>query len=340
MKLYMNLIKRNNGIYYIVWRENGRQKWKSLRTRDKSIARRLYNQFKKAYLAGRIIKLDDTGNITMKQYAQEYFDWLSMTREAGTYEQYRIAWEKLFAITGNILLKDLTRRHIDLFVQDQQRKGNKPVTINKDLRSLKAILYKAVEWGYLRENPLSKYRMLPVDQKPPRALSADEIIRLLTAIDDPMFRLFVAFALYSGARRNEILFLTWDKVDLTRRVIFIEKTKSHKSRYIPISSSLMAVLQQLRQYTQVGRIFPEWSPNKVTKKFKKYARKAGLECRLHDLRHTFATHLISEGVPVQVLKDLLGHSNITTTMIYTHALEEYKRQAVEKLTTGLELFKG
>ena len=341
MKLSMNLIKRKNGVYYVVWREDGKQHWRSLRTKDKALARRLFNQFKKAYLQGKLIRLEDgSKRIRLSEFGEEYFAWLEKAREPGTYEQYKIAWDKLIAAVGDILLPDLSRKHIDLFVQSELAKGNKPVTVNKDLRSLKAILNKAVEWEYIKESPMAKYKMLKVDKKPPRALTREEIVRLLSAIDDEHFRLFVAFALYSGCRRNEILSLTWDKIDLENRVIYIEKTKSHHSRYVPISSSLMAVLERLKHFSQVGKLFPRWSPNWVTHKFKHYARKAGLpDIRLHDLRHTFATHLVAEGVPLKVLQELLGHQSLTSTLVYAHAMEETKRVAVEKLKAGLELLK-
>ena len=337
MKICMNLIRRKNGVYYVVWRENGKQYWRSLKTKDKAEAKRLFKQFKRAYLQGKLIKLEEgVRKITLNAFAEEYFTWLEKAREPRTAETYRDSWDKFAQLVGNINLNDITRKHIDIFVQNELSKGNKPITVNKDLRSLKAIFSKAVEWEYLKENPLKGYKLLKVDRKPPRALTKDEIIRLLSAITDDWFRLLVAMAIYTGCRRNELLNLTWEHIDLENRIIYIEKTKNHQSRYIPISNNLMAVLTKLRTFTQVGKLFPKWSPNYVTHRFKEFARKAGLpDVRFHDLRHTFATHLISEGVPLKVLQELLGHQSINATMIYAHAMEEQKRKAVEKLELRL-----
>lgn len=264
-----------------------------------------------------------------------------MSKSGETFKSYRFVCKKAREVCGNIAVKALTRRHVDEFVTYWLGKGNKPVTINKNLRALRAIINKGKEWGYIKTNPLSRYKPLAVNRQPPRALSKEEVVRLLSAIDDHQFRLYTAFALYSGCCRGEILNLTWEDVDLEKEQIFIRKTKSHHSRYIPISRSLMAVLKQLAANTvRIGRLFPNWTPDWVSHKFKHYARKAKIECRLHDLRHTFATHLVAEGVPLRVLQDLLGHQDFQSTLVYAHTMEDIRREATEKIVVGLELIEG
>ncbi len=323
----MNLIKRSNGIWYIIYRENGKQKWKSLRTKDKSIAKRLFNQFKKLYLQGKILKLDDQlQNISWSSFIKEFLSY-SATRENNTYQSYQFVLKKF----SGFLTKDLPIRHISTKIIDEYTQyclkvlKNKPVTVNKDLRHLKAVFNKAIEWDYIKTNPVK--RLLPQDKLPPRYLSLDEIKRIFQKVTDPKFSLFLKIAVLTGMRRTEIVNLTWEDVNLKEDMIFVRKSKTHLSRYIPISPELRPILEKEKGQ---GKIFP-WQPSTVSRKFTKIARAAGVRCRLHDLRHSFATHLLASGANIRVVQEILGHTDIKTTMIYAHAIEEEKKKAVQNL---------
>ena len=338
MGIFKRKLPSGNYMYYLAYRDkNGKRRHVSLGTSNRKealkIAKQIEEELKQASLPN---------TITASLFETEYFTWLKDTHTPKTYETYKLAWDKFTAHVGKEKRLDrITTRDIDLWVQKEKEKGNSPNTINKDLRALKAIFNKAREWGHIQQNPFSKYKLLPAPDAKLRYLSEQEIKKLLSVIDDEKFKLFVAFALYSGCRRNEILALTWDCVDWQGETIRAYNYKTKKPKMIPLTPALKTVLVNMQKYTQVGYIFPRWSPDWISHKFKKYARKAGLpDVRFHDLRHTYATYLVLKGVPINVVKDLVGHTNIATTMIYLHAAEDIKKEAASKMDVALELLDG
>ncbi len=337
MGVFPRKLPNGKVVYYLVYTDkNGKRRWKSLKTSNKREAQRIAREIQKL-----LEEKQSPSSVTLSRFAAEYFSWLAETRSRETVITYRAAWKKFAEFVGeNRRLSQITTRDIDLWVKHETHKGNKPTTTNKDIRSLKAIFAKAVEWGYLKENPFSGYKMLPAENEKIRYLSEAEIKRLFSVIKDEKFRLFVAFALYSGCRRGEILELTWDCVDWKNEVIRMKNLKTKKPKFVPLTPALKTVLTKMQQYTQVGYVFPRWHPSTVSHKFKKYARMAGLDCRFHDLRHTYATYLVIKGVPINVVKELVGHTNLSTTMIYLHAAEDIKKKAASQMDVALEVIKG
>ena len=332
MKISMQLLKRSNGFYYILVRdEKGTQRWRSLRTKNKPEATILYNKFKKAYLEGKIKKLEEgVKNIPLQEFAEEYLTHIEYEREYNTFETYSaILKDFLKFIDGNCKTSSITSKDIDEYILycKKKTKINNNVTINKKLIHLKSFFNKAIEWEYMKNNPVSTKQYLKVDKLPPRYLTSDEINKLLLAIDDDKFKVFVYMALLTGCRRNELLNLTWDDIDFKEKNITIKKTKSHYSRKMPFSDELYTVLYPIRG---IGRIF-HWTPDFTSEKFRNYAKKAGIKCRLHDLRHSFATHLLNSCGNIKVVQDLLGHRDIQSTMVYAHSISELNRNAINSL---------
>ena len=331
MKINMQLLKRDNGVYYILLRdEKGKQHWKSLKTKNKPEATILYNKFKKAYLEGRIKRLEEgVKNISLKAFVEEFLAYIEPTKEHNTYETYSfILKDFLKFINGNCKTSNITSKTIDEYIiYCKNILRNKNVTINKKLRHLKSFFNKAIEWEYIKNNPISTKQYLKVDKLPPRCLTSDEINKLILSIDDVKFKVFVYMAILTGCRRNELLNLIWDDIDFGKRTITIRKAKSHYSRYVPISDELYNILYPIRG---IGKIFP-WTPDFTSEKFRNYARKAGIKCRLHDLRHSFATHLLNSCGNIKVVQDLLGHRDIQSTMVYAHSVSELNRKAINNL---------
>lgn len=328
MRISMKLFKRDNGIYYVIFSHNGKPKWKSLKTKDKTLAQRAYNKFKKIYLEGKIAKLEDgLKQINLSNFCDEFLAHAEIL-EYNTYDSYRFSLSKFQKYIGkDIKLSQVTPKTIDEYTKYCLKiLRNKPVTINKDLRHLKTSFNKAIEWGYLKNNPIKRF--LTQDRMPPRYLTLKEIQILFTGAKNAKFDLFLKIAVLTGMRRAEIVNLTWQDIDLTNDVILIRKSKSHKSRYVPISPELKPILEQ---HKSTGRLFTWSDPHTATNYFRKLAKETGVNCRLHDLRHSFATHLLASGANIKIVQEILGHSDIKTTMIYAHAIEDEKKTAVNNL---------
>lgn len=158
----------------------------------------------------------------------------------------------------------------------------------------------------------------------PRYLTQVECKRLLSVTkDNPHLHAFITLALNTGCRTGELLTLTWDNVHLNRSYLTIRNTLSKNGRTVhkPLNNASKAALCSI--YTHNYWVF--YNPNtnnrliSLKKGFKKATDVAGLgHVRIHDLRHTFASFLVQEGIPLYHVMQLLGHSDIKTTQCYAH----------------------
>ncbi len=154
---------------------------------------------------------------------------------------------------------------------------------------------------------------------------------------------FVRLALSTGCRKNELLGLDWARVDFERATLTLEAkhTKNGKRRIVPLGSGALSALRDQQDWGQrhcQGSVwvFPSWTGERrigtLQKGFDAACERAGIEdFRIHDLRHTFASWLVMEGVSLYVLKDLLGHSSITVTERYAHLSPDQGRDALRRL---------
>lgn len=329
MQLSMTLHKRSNGIFYVVYRDyQKKQVWKSLGTKDASIAKRLYAQFKKAYLEGRITKIEDAiKSVSFSDFCSEFLLLSEATKRNWTYKTYVQVLNKFSHFVGaQILLKNITIKTIDSYVVHARSVGNSAETINKDLRHLHSAFTKAVEYGYIKQNPVSNKAKLRIDKRPPKSISPDNFHKLMSFIDDADFRNFVYFVVYTGCRRQEALSITW--ADVHDGYVEIVQSKSHEFRRIPISDKLSFILDHIGG--NIGKLFP-WTYDYVGRRFKEYSVLSGVPCTLHGLRHTFATILANSETPLKVLQDLMGHKSIASTMCYITALDDKKYDAVNRI---------
>jgi len=142
----------------------------------------------------------------------------------------------------------------------------------------------------------------------------------------------VLVSLNTGMRRGELTSITWDDVDLRRKVVTIRGgySKAGRARHIQLNSEAVEVLKRYRkQHTGEGRIFAVHSVKKAWGELLTKAKISGF--RWHDLRHSFASRLVMKGVDLNTVRELLGHSDLTMTLRYAHLAPEHKAAAVEKL---------
>jgi integrase len=206
------------------------------------------------------------------------------------------------------------------------------------MAALKHILNKAVEWNMLEVSPFRKGSRLTFreNNQRHRYLSEEEIEKLLNSCS-----LYLAFivevALHTGMRKGELLGLKWDQV--RDGFIYLKKTKSGKSRQIPLDARAALVLKelQIRNKWKSPSVFvgPDGQMlQDVTKGFAGACRRAGIEdFRFHDLRHTFASHLVMKGANLKAVQRLLGHSDSKMTDRYSHLSPDHLRESVNLLNT-------
>lgn len=273
------------------------------------------------------------------------------------FETYAVANNKPSEVLGKRIV---LRRHLVPFfgnrimsefsAQDAERykaeklKEISAKTVNNHLIVLKKIFNSAVEWGLLDKNPIARVKKLKTADYEWDFLTRSESEAFLAACEGRWFPFF-ATLLWTGMRLGEVLALRWDDINwrggklVVRRSLFHKQfvtPKSGKPREIPLNSRLTEVLKAHRHErgdlvfsTDDGKPL---DPSNVKRPFQAALKKAGLRMiRIHDLRHSFASQLVMEGVPLRVVQELLGHASITMTLRYSHLAPESRREAVEVL---------
>ena len=135
IKVSMRLFQRENGIWYV---EFGRGKKKSLRTRNKAEAVRLFNKLKREYLAGRLIILKQGQKILLSEFIPEYLDWCENNRSYETFKKARFTLNDFKDVIGNLYLTSLRKKHLDDYVSHLLARGLTKTSVNVYIRTLKS----------------------------------------------------------------------------------------------------------------------------------------------------------------------------------------------------------
>ncbi|MFH2201693.1 MAG: site-specific integrase [Elusimicrobiota bacterium] len=248
--------------------------------------------------------------------------------------------EKLKGALGSARLKNITHFQIEKFKNKRREDGAKPGTVNRELAVIKALFNRGVEWGFLIKSPAQGVKKLKEAKRQARFFSQAEVSKILSSADE-VLRPMLAVYVHTGLRRDELLNLTWEDVDLERRLLIVQakdgwSPKDYEVRHIPLNDKALQALKGLRRNGKKGRVFcgPDGKPylaDFVTKKFKKHLKRIGIDGHLHALRHTFASHLVMQGVDLHAVAKLLGHASTKTTEIYAHLSPDFLKSAVGKL---------
>ena len=240
----------------------------------------------------------------------------------------KLGARKVAEITG----RDIQQLHTSL------RKT--PYLANRLLALLSTMFELSVRWGYRPNNPVKGIAKFH-EEKRDRWLSDDELSRLLTALDDHPNQVAanaIRLQLLTGARIGEVLSARWEDFDLDRGVWTkpSHHTKQKRTEHLPLSVSASEILRGMQGQTEEARafLFPGRSPDRPISDLKRFwmavTSAAGLiDYRIHDNRHTHASHLVSSGMSLAIVGRLLGHTNPMTTQRYVHLADDPLRAAAE-----------
>jgi integrase len=215
-----------------------------------------------------------------------------------------------------------------------------PYRANRMVALLGKVFSLAIEWGWRTDNPARGVRKYPEAPRT-RWLDRAEIDRVLVELDkypDRPSAIAIGLLLYTGARKGEVLAARWEHMDLEneRWTKPRTNTKQKREEIIPLGTVAVALLRKLHQEAgepDNGWVFSGRSEGEHLENLKQHwplirkAAKLGDEVRLHDLRHTFASHLVSSGESLQTVGALLGHTQTQTTMRYAHLADTTLRNA-------------
>lgn len=201
--------------------------------------------------------------------------------------------------------------------------------MNRHIDTLKTLFAKAVEWGKLKSNVVSNVKRLRVDNRRVRYLSHEEVKRLLEAAK-PRLKEFLILALNTGMRRANLVGLQWEDIDFKNGVIHVLKTKSGKAYDVPINNVVLGLFKAMHKKESTGLVL---NTTNLKRDFNSALKKAKIEnCTIHDLRHTFASHLALKGIDIYTISQLMGHSDIKMTQRYAHLAPNHKKIAVNMIS--------
>ncbi len=333
----MGVYKKDDN-WYIDYYHNGQRKRRKIGP-SKQLAELALKDVQLKIARGEILGVSETKKILFEDYAKEYLEYSKTNKSGRSYERDIISVNvHLVPYFKGKHLFDITSRMIESYKEKRVIRV-KEGTVNMELFAIKKMLRKAVDWGYLRSNPASGVRGLKESPLPPKYLSREETRRLLDNCSGYIHAM-VATALQTGMRKSEIFNLQWSDVDFRNRIITVNNKedwhpKNYEPRAIPMSNFLYGILSGLPHHISSNYVFCKPDGNRFHRiwwSFEKALRKAGLpHIRFHDLRHTFASHLVMAGVDLATVQKLLGHRDIKTTMRYAHLAPDHLRSSIEKI---------
>lgn len=338
----MFLVKSKKSPYYqIIYFLDGKRKSKSTGVTKKGEALQFLSNLKE-----NLIKKEELKRISLQGYKEEYLHFIELSFSKKYYCLCKNSLNILNREIGDLQLDLINIYQAEKFILEIFKRTKHGASLH--FRVLKTAFKKAKEWKYIHENPFDKIKLPKIDKPLPSFINQEQFELLLKQINKQDLRDIYSLLFHTGLRVSEALNLNWEDIDFKEKTLKVCNkidftTKNKKERSIPLNDTIYRMLlsrinsQKIftikKNYVFTKLVDIKYSPEYVSKSFKKAIRKAQLNERihLHSLRHSFCSNLVSKGVSLYIVKELAGHENITTTQIYSHLQSETLRDAVNLL---------
>lgn len=279
---------------------------------------------------------------------EEYLPHCQATHTPATYYGDRSLAKHSLPFFGSLSIRSITPGTIQRFIdqqagreigRDKKKRKVRPATVNRLFMFVSGVLAEAVRRGYIDRNPASRIPQLPEHNDKLRWLTDAEEERLLGYAPE-FIKPLILTSIHTGMRKGEVLRLKRADLDFEQRLLQVTQAKNHRVRYIPMNEDLMDLLRSIPVF--VGKKGPSpyvfTNPDtgtgfkNIDHSYRESVRKAGLEgVNFHTLRHTFASRLVQAGVPLNTVRELLGHGTMQVTMRYAHLAPNNLHEAVAVL---------
>ncbi len=331
--------KRSNGYYYVCFKSfDGKWRSRSAKTRSETEATRFMSGFREEVSPG-------TRRIFLGEFKCRYLEYSRTNHAPATTTRAIYVLDHFSRVLGDKLLDAISPEDIEGYKNRRLSAGISPVTLNIELRTLKAFFAVALAWDLIKRSPFKRVKLIRLPKRSPVYFSADDFRRLVGAMNPGWLRSIVLLAVNTGLRRCELVNLRWQDVDSARHTLTVRntqgyRTKTGRERVMPLNTSALDVLASLARGTEFvfnSSAGKRICPSDVSRLFKLAVRAANLgeEYHFHSLRHTFASWLAQAGVNLYEIKELLGHTNITTTQVYAHLQPSTLHDTVNRISLNL-----
>lgn len=305
------------------------------------------------------------GNVTWKAFLTKFFEWAKANKSPKTvrrdktsveyFEEFKPNINELAEITPTVL-EDFKTWLINMAAEYKSKKKTPykkgdmgPQTINRTLASIKAMMRKAEDWDLIGQQKWRTIKKIKVAKGRVEFFTAEELGTLMAhtasmSAEQPIDKrppwLTVTFlGARAGLRRAEMHNLMWTDIDFDRGILSVTPKKDwhpkdYECRDIPMPPDLIKHLQKLPKrgpYVVYDKYGGRLSIDSYTAYYGREVKKCGLTGNVHKLRHTYASHLVQNGVDLYTVSKLMGHSSIKTTEIYAHLSPITFANAIKKL---------
>ena len=308
-------------------------------------------------------------HLSLQEYLKDWFEIKKTTlRPRTAYDYERLLTTNIFPELGQIKLKDLTTYRITKFYTKLSQAGKGSRTVRLTHSILHSALQSALESGVISRNPTIGTMLPRYNQKEMNVLNESQVSQFLIAAEKSRYKCLYHLAITTGMRYSELVGLKWSDIDWVKGTIKVQrqlqfvphqgftysepKTKSG-IRTIKLGDTTLKILREQKE-RQIQNKIPKDDLiflnsygtqvyfKRFQKDFKRVLRQAGLpDIRFHDLRHTAATLMIANGIPVLIVARILGHSKPSVTMnVYGHSSVEMQSDAaklMENLVTPIPI---
>lgn len=343
-------VTKRSGSWYAVYRVAGRQKWEKAGSTKRSAERLLAKRMDEVHMD----VYREPVRIVFRDFAAKWLeDYAKVSVKESTYVSYEtIIRLHLNPAFGDRWLHQITAGDIQQFVSSKVSEDDlSSKSVVNMLVPLKEMFKHARIWGYVSRDPAELVEKPRVEQEEMDFLSPDEIRLFLNSVMPRHYGLFLT-AVLTGLRRGELLALKWGDIDrnasqiVVRRSLYRGKFGSPKSKYayrrVDMSPTLREALEEhrlVRVASELDLVFcntegqPLEPDNLIKRQFHTALDRAGLRrIRFHDLRHTYASLLISQGENIKYIQQQLGHSSAKTTLDrYGHLMPSRQNGAAHRL---------
>lgn len=284
-------------------------------------------------------------NEVQKKLLNDFYKYLKGKRYSmSTIKNYVFQIADFINYHNKKSVNTLTNRDIELYIEDIFIKRKLSISVQRQFISALKLFIVFESSTQIEDVQLIRPKK---SKKLPAVLSQNEVIELIAKTKNLKHRTIIALLYSAGLRISELMNMKVQDINISRRQIFIKDSKGRKDRYATLAEHILPLLHNYmttyepKTYLIEGQNKEQYSASSVSKFLHKSARDCRIRARVtpHTLRHSYATHLIENGVGLRHVQELLGHSKPETTMIYTHVARKDLLDIKSPLDLAVEHYK-
>jgi integrase/recombinase XerD len=330
----MATVYRRGDVWWVRFRHDGQHVRRSAKTTKKAEAQACLHRLMEEYRTSK----DSVQRYLLTEAIEAFFEGSSL--KASTLETYRFYSRSCIRLLGHLHLDEFDRKVLGAFIATRKRTGVADATVRRDLAFLGSVFTAAIRRGWVDTSPVTAFDKRALKESRPRIrfITREEFTRLLDMASASLKPILV-LAVETGMRKEELLSIRLEQIDLRRREVHLEITKTSSPRRVPLSVTAADTIRSLlekRNRPSSRFLFCKATGDRVgdpKKAFNNACDRAALiDFRFHDLRHTFASWWVQGGGDLYRLSRILGHATLQMTTRYGHLRTEDLHEEMERVT--------